>query len=126
MTFDQHNNMFGNSRPTNNKTINRFLLLFFFSTVVIAQSNGITNLPESYRTPLSDMVYDDNKQWRVAPEDDNPWREGEEELAIKPRLKTEFFPQVDYEKREDPTSRSLFQNENELERPRTNIFKYTF
>jgi len=126
MTFDQCNNMSGNSRPTNNKTINRFLLLFFFSTVVIAQSNGITNLPESYRTPLSDMVYDDNKQWRVAPEDDNPWREGEEELAIKPRLKTEFFPQVDYEKREDPTSRSLFQNENELERPRTNIFKYTF
>lgn len=84
------------------------------------------NLPETYRTPLSDMVYDDNKEWRTAPEEDNPWREDEEELIIKPRLKAEFFPEWDYDTVDDPTTRSLFQNEYELDRPRTNIFKYTF
>ncbi len=46
---------------------NRFLLLFFVSTAVFAQANGITHLPEFYRTPLSDMTYDNNKQWRTAP-----------------------------------------------------------
>ena len=105
---------------------NSFLLLFFVSAVAIAQSNGLTQLPESYRTPLSDMVYDDNDQWRAEPDDDNPWREDQEEVAIKPRIKPEFFPEYDYDTVDDPTTRSLFQNEYELERPRTNIFKYTF
>ena len=104
---------------------NSFFLLFFVSALVIAQTNGYAELPESYRTPLSDMVYDDN-QWRAAPEEDNPWREDQEELTIKPRIKSELFPKYDYETVDDPTTRSLFQNEYELERPRTNIFKYTF
>ena len=104
----------------------RFLLLFFVSTAVLAQTNGITQLPESYRTPLSDMVYDDNDQWRTEPEEDNPWREGKKELEIKPRFKAQFFPEYDYDTMDDPTTRSLLQNEYELERPRTNIFKYTF
>ncbi len=132
MTLTQYNSL-SNQFSGNNKTLNRFngfLLLFFASAVVFAQSdnlaNGITKLPDSYRTPLSDMVYDDNNQWRAEPEEEYPWREGEEEPAIKPRIKTEFFPKYDYETEEDPTTRSLFQNEYELERPRTNIFKYTF
>ncbi len=104
----------------------RVLLLFFVSTAVFAQTNGITQLPESYRTPLSDMVYDDNDQWRTPPEEDNPWREGQKELEIKPRFKAQFFPEYDYDTMDDPTTRSLLQNEYELERPRTNIFKYTF
>ena len=102
----------------------RVLLLFFVSTAVFAQTNGITQLPESYRTPLSDMVYDDNDQWRTPP--DNPWREGQKELEIKPRFKAQFSPEYDYDTMDDPTTRSLLQNEYELERPRTNIFKYTF
>ena len=111
-----------------NKTIdqfNRFIFLFFISVAVFAASNGITSLPESYRTPLSDMIYDNNNEWRAEPEEDNPWRE-DKEITIKPRIKTEFFPKYDYDTVDDPTTRSLFQNEYELERPRTNIFKYTF
>lgn len=113
---------------TDNKTgrrFNSFLLLICTSAVVIAQTNGYTKLPESYRTPLSDIIYDDQNQWRAAPEEENPWREGQE-VEIKPRIKAEFFPKYDYETEEDPTTRSLFQNENELEKPRTNIFRYTF
>lgn len=102
-----------------------FILLFFMSATVFAAVNGIVSLPESYRTPLSDMTYDDNNEWRVEAEEDNPWREGQE-VTIKPRIKTEFFPEYDYDTVDDPTTRSLFQNEYELDRPRTNIFKYTF
>lgn len=113
----------------NTKTFNQltgFALLLFASAIVLAQGAGLTELPESYRTPLSDMIYEDNTDWRAAPEEDNPWRENEDETAIKPRMKPEFFPTPDYSKREDPTNRSLFQNEYELEKPRTNIFKYSF
>jgi hypothetical protein len=106
--------------------LNGFLLLFSISFVVFAATNGMIKLPESYRTPLSDMVYDEHQEWRTPPEDENPWRGDEEELIINPRLKTEFFPEWDYGEVDDPTTRSLFQNEYELERPRTNIFKYTF
>jgi hypothetical protein len=102
-----------------------FILLFIISTVLFADATGIV-LPDSYRTPLSDMVPDSQTDWRAKPEEDNPWRQQEEELIIKPRLKTEFFPKPDYSKDDDPTSRSLLQNEFELERPRTNIFKYNF
>ena len=103
-----------------------FILLFFISTTAFAAANGIISLPETYRTPLSDMTYDDNNEWRAEAEEDNPWREGQEGVTIKPRIKTEFFPEYDYNSVDDPTTRSLFQNEYELERPRTNIFKYTF
>jgi len=104
---------------------NTALLLVLASAAVIAQTNGMLELPESYRTPLTDMVYDEQDSWRAAPAEDNPWREGEEP-TIKPRLRTELFPTYDYDTVEDTTQRSLFQNEYELERPRTNIFRYTF
>lgn len=113
------------------KRFNGFLLLFFVSAVVFAQA-GITQLPETYRTPLSDMVYQDMKEWRAEPEDEYPWREDEEDLLIKPRIKVELFPQYNYDSLyyrdsiEDPISNSLFQNENEIERPVSNIFQYSF
>lgn len=115
------------AQRTHNKMINgnTALLLLLASAAVIAQTNGMLELPESYRTPLSDMVYDDQDSWRAAPAEDNPWREGEEP-TIKPRLRTELFPAYDYDTVEDTTQRSLFQNEYELEKPRTNIFRYTF
>ncbi len=101
-------------------------LLFFISAAVFAGANGIIQLPDSYRTPLSDMVYDDNKEWRSEPEDENPWREDEEELILQPRLKAEFFPQYNYDSIQNPNPGSLFQNENEIDKPVSNIFKYTF
>ena len=108
------------------KRLHSFFLLFFISAVVIAQTNGITKLPESYRTPLSDMVYDDQSEWRSEPEEENPWREGEEEPLIKPRLKLELFPKYNYDSLQNPVSDSLFQNENEIERPVSNILEYSF
>ncbi len=111
------------------KTINYFngfLLLFFASAAVFAGANGILNLPESYRTPLSDMVYDDNNEWRAAPDENNPWREDEEELILKPRINAELFPRYNYDSVENPNPGSMFQNANELDKPVSNIFKYTF
>lgn len=111
------------------KALNQFIgfsLILLVSAVVVAQTDIYTEIPESYRTPLSDMIYEGHTDWRAAPEEDNPWREAEDEITIKPRIKPEFFPKYDYKTRDDPTTRSLFQNEDELERPRTNLFKYTF
>jgi hypothetical protein len=108
------------------KRLNSFFILFFISAVVIAQTNGITKLPESYRTPLSDMVYDDQSEWRSEPEEENPWREKSEEPLIKPRLKVELFPKYNYDSLQNPVSDSLFQNQNEIERPVSNILEYKF
>lgn len=102
------------------------LLLLFTSAAVFAGANGLIYLPESYRTPLSDMVHDDNQDWRIKPEEKNPWREDEEELILQPRFKAEFFPKYNYESVEDPNPGPLFQDEYELDKPVSNIFKYTF
>lgn len=113
---------------SNNKAliqVTGFSLLLLVSAVVVAYSDIYTEVPDSYRTPLSEMIYEGHTEWRAAPEEDNPWRE-KEETIIKPRIKAEFFPDLDYSKPKQPENRSLFQNENELEKPRTNIFKYTF
>jgi len=108
-----------------------FLLLFFMSTTGFAQTDSTqtdsnVQLLESYRTPLSDMAYDNNKQWRTAAAEDNPWRENKREAIIKPRIKAEFFPKLNYDNVDNLETRSFLQNKHELERPRTNIFKYTF
>lgn len=113
-------------QPKTTNRINGFVILFFASAAVFAGANGITNLPESYRTPLSDMVYDDNSEWRAAPDDDNPWREDDEDLIVKPRIKATLFPKYNYDSVENPNPGSSFQNENELDKPVSNIFKYTF
>ena len=113
---------FGQSKARRNSIV----ILLFASATVFAQNNGITHLPENYRTPLSDMTYDDNPQWRLPPEDENPWRADQEDELIKPRIKAEFFPRYNYETVEDPNPGPLFQNEYELDKPVSNIFKYTF
>ena len=106
---------------------NSFALpLFFVSAVAFAAANGIIQLPNTYRTPLSDMVYDSNKDWRAEPEQTNPWRENGEELIIKPRIKVELFPSYKPDSTGNPVSNSLFQNENEIEKPVSNIFEYTW
>ncbi len=102
------------------------LLLFFVSTTVYAAANGIIQLPETYRTPLSDMIHDGNKDWRAEPEQDNPWRENGEELIIKPRIKVELFPSYKPDSSGNPVSNSLFQNEDEIEKPASSIFQYTW
>ncbi len=102
------------------------LLLLFTSATVFAGANGLIVLPESYRTPLSDMIHDDSQQWRIKPEEKNPWRENGEEPILQPRFKAEFFPKYNYESVEDPNPGPLFQNEYELDKPVSNIFKYTF
>ncbi len=102
------------------------LLIFFFSAAVYATANGIINLPETYRTPLSDIVHDDHKDWRATSETDNPWRENSEELIIKPRIKVELFPSYTPDSSGNPVSNSLFQNEDEIEKPASNIFEYTW
>jgi len=108
------------------KRLHSFFILFFISAVVIAQTNGITKLPETYRTPLSDMVYEDMSEWRSEPEEENPWREKAQEPLIKPRLKVELFPKYNYDSLQNPVSDSLFQNQNEIERPVSNILEYKF
>jgi len=102
------------------------LLMFFFSAAVYAAANGIINLPETYRTPLSDIVHDGHEDWRAKPETDNPWREDSDELIIKPRIKVELFPSYTPDSSGNPVSSSLFQNEDEIEKPASNIFEYTW
>jgi len=102
------------------------LLLFFTSAAVYASANGIIQLPDTYRTPLSYLVQEKNKDWRAKPEQDNPWRENNEELVIKSRIKIELFPSYKPDSTGNPVSNSLFQNENEIEKPVSNIFEYTF
>jgi len=125
LTLDNGFN-FQTGRKIKMNRLNVFVLLFFVSAVVIAQTSGITKLPESYRTPLSDMVYEDMKDWRSEPEEENPWRESDEEPLIKPRLRVDLFPRYNYDSLQNPVSDSLFQNENEIERPVSNILEYSF
>jgi hypothetical protein len=113
-------------RDVSMRHLNVFIVLFFVSAMVFAQASGITELPESYRTPLSDMVYEDLTEWRVEPEDEYAWREGAEEPLIKPRLRVELFPRYNYDSLQNPVSDSLFQNQNEIEKPVSNILEYKF
>ena len=118
--------IFPSARFISMKHVNGFLLLFTISAVAWAQANGIVKLPDSYRTPLSDMVYDDTKDWRSEPGEENPWREKQEEELIKPRIKVDLFQKYNYESLQNPVSNNLFQNENEIERPVSNILEYSF
>lgn len=100
-------------------------LLFFISAVVFADAN--INLPPDYRTPLPEIVYDNNNEWRAIPDEENPWREEEGKVLFKPRIKAELFPMYHYDKSTEDTNPNVFLNEGtQQERPVTNIFKYTF
>jgi hypothetical protein len=126
-TVTPHSCIHSAGRNTDMKRVNGFLLLFFFSAVVFADANGLLKLPESYRTPLSDMAYDDMKEWRADPEDENPWRRKDDETVIKPRIKLDLFPK--YEHKDDlknPSDGVLFQNVYEISKPVSNILEYSF
>ena len=101
-------------------------LLLLLSAVAIAGSDGLLELPEHYRTPLSDVVYEEHTTWRATPEDDNGWRRGDDEMIQQGRLRREVLPQWDYEQRGDPTLGSTFMNERELAKPKTNLFRLNF
>jgi hypothetical protein len=116
-------NNFSNTRQ--NAQYTGLLFLLFISAIVLADDNII--FPPAYRTPLSDMVYDDHKEWRTGPEEQNPWREKEDKILFKPRTKAEFFPQYQYDRTRGDSQSDLFYNEGtQQERPVPNIFKYTF
>jgi hypothetical protein len=95
------------------------------SAVAIADNGGLI-LPNSYRTPLSDLVYEEQPSWRTEPPEDNAWRRNNTEPETTGRFKAQLFPHYDYSERDDSTTRNRFMNEDELARPKTNIFKYTF
>ena len=97
----------------------------FISAIVIADSGALLDLPNTYRTPMPDVVYDEQTTWRAAPREDNGWRRGDD-VAIDTRQRKEMWPAYDYTDRGDPTLDNLFMNENELARPKTNVFRYTF
>lgn len=101
-------------------------LLMLLSAVAIAGSDGLLELPEHYRTPLSDVVYEEHTTWRAIPEDDNGWRRGDDDLIHQGRLRREVLPEWDYDQRSDPTLGNIFMNENELARPKTNLFRLNF
>ena len=100
-------------------------LLLLLSAAAIAGSDGLLELPEHYRSPLSDVVYEEHPTWRAAPEDDNGWRRGDD-MIQQGRLRREVLPHWDYEQRSDPTLDNTFMNENELARPKTNLFRLNF
>ncbi len=101
-------------------------LLLLTSVAAIAGSDGVLELPEHYRSPLSDVIYEEHPTWRATPEDDNGWRKGDGDLIQQGRLRKEVLPEWDYEERGDPTLGNIFMNENELARPKTNVFRLKF
>lgn len=115
-------------RPLPADTASRWWLapLALASLIVLAGDLQPLDLPESYRTPLADIIYEDQASWRAPEKEENPWRSGQDGRIPDARLKSEILPHYDYSQREQPTSRNLFQNENERARPQTNIFRYNF
>ena len=100
--------------------------LLLLSAAAIAGSDGLLELPEYYRSPLSDVIYEEHTTWRATPEDDNGWRRGDEDLIQQGRLRKQVLPEWDYDERSDPTLGNIFMNENELARPKTNVFRLKF
>jgi len=101
-------------------------VLMLLSAAAIAGSDGLIDMPKFYRTPLSDIIYEEQTTWRATPEDDNGWRRSDDDLIQQGRFRKEILPDFDYEQRNDPTLRNRFMNENELARPKTNLFRYNF
>ena len=101
-------------------------VLLLFSAVAIAGSDGLLELPEHYRTPLSEVVYEEHTTWRATPQSDNGWRRGDEDLIQQGQRRKEVLPRWDYEERQDPTLGNIFMNERELARPKTNVLRLNF
>ncbi len=100
--------------------------LLLLSAAAIAGSDGLLELPEHYRMPLSDIIYEEHTTWRATPEDDNGWRRGDGDLIQQGQRRKEVLPRWDYDEQRDPTLGNIFMNERELARPKTNVFKYNF
>lgn len=96
------------------------------SAAAIAGSDGSLELPQYYRTPLSDVIYEEQTTWRAQPREDNVWRRGDDDLIHQGQRRREVLPRWDYEERGDPTLGNVFMNENELARPKTNVFRLNF
>lgn len=100
--------------------------LLLLSAAAIAGSSGMLELPEYYRMPLSDVVYEEHTTWRATPEDDNGWRRGDDDLIHQGQRRREVLPRWDYDEQRDPTLDNIFMNEGELARPKTNVFRLNF
>jgi hypothetical protein len=100
--------------------------LLLLSAAAIAGSDGLLELPEHYRAPLSEVVYEEHTTWRATPEDDNGWRRGDGDLIHQGQRRKEVLPRWDYGEQRDRTLDNIFMNEGELARPKTNVFKYNF
>lgn len=99
--------------------------LLLLSAAAIAGSSGLLELPEYYRMPLSDIIYEEHTTWRAMPEDDNGWRKGDGHIHQGQRRK-EVLPRWDYDERRDPTLDNIFMNEGELAKPKTNVLRLNF
>ena len=115
-----------NTNHINNQSHFWLFSLLLLSAAAIAGSDGLLELPEHYRMPLSDVVYEEHTSWRATPEDDNGWRRGDGDLIHQGQRRKEMLPRWDYDERRDPTLDNIFMNEGELDRPRTNVFRFNF
>lgn len=100
--------------------------LMLLSAAAIAGSDGLLELPQHYRMPLSDVIYEEHTTWRATPEDDNGWRRGDGDLIHQGQRRKEVLPRWDYDEQRDRTLDNIFMNEGELARPKTNVFRYNF
>ena len=100
--------------------------LILLSAAAIAGSDGLLELPEHYRIPLSEVVYEEHTTWRATLEDDNGWRRGDDDLILQGQRRKEVLPRWDYDERSDPTLGNIFMNERELAKPKTNVFRLNF
>jgi hypothetical protein len=100
--------------------------LMLMSAAAIAGSSGLLELPEYYRTPLSDVIYDEHPSWRAEPEVDNGWRRGDDNLIQQGQRRKEVLPRWDYEEQDDPTLGNIFMNQYWIQKPKTNVFRYNF
>ena len=112
-------------QPNNPSNLWLFLLLLL-SAAAIAGSSGLLELPEHYRMPLSEVVYEEHTTWRATPEDDNGWRRGDGDLIHQGQRRKEVLPRWDYDEQRDRTLDNIFMNEGELARPKTNVFRLNF
>ena len=115
-----------NTVHVNNQSQFWLFPLLLLSAAAIAGSDGMLELPEYYRMPLSDIIYEEHTSWRAMPEDDNGWRRGDDGLIHQGQRRKEVLPRWDYEAHRDPTLGNIFMNENELQRPKTNVFRLNF
>ncbi len=98
--------------------------IFFISVIAYAHNTGLI-LPNTYRTPLSDIA-EENNHWRAPVKASNPWRKNKQKPEMTFRKKAEFFPKYNYKKTDNLIPNSKPENDNQVVAPSTNVFKYSF